>query len=58
MAKRDDDCTPKPMPVTSRPDRPEYFERGMTSLGMKNGMSSDRPMPVNPGRPADRDDKK
>lgn len=43
--------SPKPMPVTVRPDRVDYMERGMTSLGMKAGLSTDRPMPVNPGKP-------
>jgi hypothetical protein len=52
MAKNESP-SPKPMPVTSRPDRPEYFERGMTSLGMRQGMTTDRPMPVNSGRAAE-----
>jgi hypothetical protein len=45
MAK---DVTPQPMPLTGLPDRVDYRNQ---PFNMKAGMSSDRPMNINPGKP-------
>lgn len=43
------EVTPQPMPTTGKPDR---AEQPPPPFNQKAGMSTDRPMPVNPGRPA------
>ena len=41
--------SPKPMPLTSMPDRVDV--RDQRDMNLKDGMKTDRPMPINPGRP-------
>jgi len=43
--------TPQPMPTTGMPDRTE-MPPSPSMVPQKSGMTSDRAMPVNPGRPA------
>jgi hypothetical protein len=40
--------TPQPMPTTGMPDR---VTLPPPAFNQKRGMTTDRPMPVNPGRP-------
>lgn len=45
---------PRPMPVTSMPDRCDYSQRDW-GQNMKAGMLSSNDMKFNPGKPADED---
>lgn len=40
--------TPQPMPLTSEPGRQQMTHPSLVQVGM----ITDRPMPVNPGKPA------
>jgi hypothetical protein len=43
--------TPQPMPKTEKPDWTDP-PKSPSMVPQRSGMTTDRPMPINPGRPA------